>query len=254
MPQIIDLLTPDESSYTQDLAVIEPLWLAFRLHSNRYQIERLTIHQSIGDFQLIHKESGTRMTVELKRNSGYITHGELVHAAGRIPKQGNRPISPFFSPLASWDFLLTSLRGKSNQMLLLSRDDLPSHWFEELPSGEQWLRWRPDDLGFFDRHLVTRDSKATSVHQMEQILDRYASESRLCARKIRPFKPIPLGQLMAQLRDEDDDDSPEEAGEPAVKSRKFRGHNRGWSRRLWEVAQEDWLMKQCRKQCVPEDP
>jgi hypothetical protein len=139
-------------------------------------------------------------------------------------------------------------------MLLLSRDDLPSRWFEELPSSGQWLRWRPEDLSLFDRHLVTWDSKATSVRQIEQILDRYASESRLCARKTRPFKAVPSGQLMAQLRSEGGDDSPEEAGEPAIKSRKFRGHNRPWSRRLWEVAQEDWLMKQCRKQYVSEDP
>jgi hypothetical protein len=32
------------------------------------------------------------MTVELKSNLCYITHGELVHAAGRIPKQAHNTI------------------------------------------------------------------------------------------------------------------------------------------------------------------
>lgn len=60
---------PRETSSQPDYALVHSIWSAFTLYSQRYTIERLTTSRLVGDFQIVHKASGVRATVEVKHSS-----------------------------------------------------------------------------------------------------------------------------------------------------------------------------------------
>lgn len=223
---------------------------AFELHSTKYQVERPTIRPSVGDFLIVCTESLTTVTVELKRNLASISSaGELQHVSGRRVRRSTRT-RRYFTPLAQWDFLLTSCIPKASMstvMVFLSRDDLPQDWFEQ--QSAEWLHWTPDG-DFLKSHTVTQNLGKSFVHQMEQILDGYQASSGLCAKIQRPFTVVPHQEILVQVDDESDDDSDDDdvPSRPFTEARALRGSGPRWSRTLFETLHEDWIRGQCVKQ------
>jgi hypothetical protein len=192
--------------------MLEQIKSAFELYSTKYQVEKPTIRPSVGDFLVVCTESLTIVTVELKRNSASISSaGELRHASG-IRRSGSNRFRRYFTPLAQWDFLLTSCRpnaSKPNVMVFLSRDDLPQNWFEQ--RSEEWLHWTPDGK-FLRSHTVTQNLGKSFVHQMEQILDSYKTRSGLCAKIRRPFTVVPHQEVLRQMGyDEEEEEQPSQS-------------------------------------------
>jgi hypothetical protein len=132
-------------------------------------------------------------------------------------------------------------------MILLSRDDLPQDWFEQL--SEEWLRWTPD-MDFLRNHMLTQNLGESFVRQAEQILNSYQSRSGLRAKLSRPFTVIPHQEILAQMDDGDGEDDPPPA--PSATTRALRGSGSRWSRRLFETLHEDWMREQCTRQSVPQ--
>jgi hypothetical protein len=194
----------------------------------------------VGDFYIVHTKSGQRATVELKQRVASISPaGEFQHANGLRTKKGGK-FRRYFTPMTQWDFLLTSWW---DIMILLSRDDLPQDWFEQL--SEEWLRWTPD-TDFLRNHTLSIQNFGKSfVRQVEQILNSYRPRSGLRAKLSRPFTVVPYQEILAQMDDGDEDDLP---STPSTTTQTLRGSGSRWSRRLFETLHEDWMWNQYTRQ------
>lgn len=225
-------------------------WL--QKHRARFQIERLVLQPSVGDFQIVDSQSQLRTVVELKNvritvsNNGTITYPSYITTA--TGKRGY-----IFSPITQWDFLFTEFLAPGPCLLIMSRDEIPREWFYRRYTDPREMSWAAG-IQFVETHVIPIDSSLGFAKAFDRVFKRYVANGSF--RATLPFD-VTLADpqtLIAGVLHREDPAADEEGAEldaamevdgpDAGES----GAGRNWSRRMWEVHEEEWFIGQCRQQ------
>ena len=241
----LDHLRPSQDHGNTDGPVIQSIIDAFERYSPTYTIEAATIRGGPGDFHFYHSASGVRATGELKR--GQVTHTDDDSLSLMSGRSKHGKYQPIFTPLASWDWLLSTSRH-GNMWVFLSKDQLPAEWFrpQEEPTELKWECGR----SIRSTHTWCGNVGKQFVLWLESILDQRLGNEGLVAQNDR-FSEAATWSPARLL--EEEQESSEEAGEEGRKSGKSRakkpkplpGTGRMYSLSTFQAMHAEILSKRC---------
>ncbi|KAI1624959.1 hypothetical protein EDD37DRAFT_628506 [Exophiala viscosa] len=206
--QPIETLHPAPQNFNRDSWWIDDIVEASERHgSSRFQAFHLRTKPLLGDFGIWDKETGERMTIELKIRMALLSEDGILYCYYRhdpdsaaTTNTGWQQLSRrFFSTMRLVDaylFKQTPARGTGDQRwIFVHRDELPDSFFNGLEDDRELSQcaWKPDDTEFWELCTINCNPAEGRkfAAQLEKILVRFTTGGRsLKTRRQRPYLPL----------------------------------------------------------------
>lgn len=201
-------------------------------------MQRLAIQPGHSDFFFVHKSSGQKIAVELKRNILATPREDLF-----VWTNSSEFITTPFYASASWDYLLMNYQPDRDLFCFISRSAFPAHFFDGSTAGDRTQTWRPEDPEFLRKQMVRWSSDEAFVSGIESILSLDSEHGSLISDKTVPISFLADNDLSLD-RDIENRRQGEFEAQIDVEEGYVRGSGRRWSRMLWEASYEELLLKQ----------
>jgi hypothetical protein len=250
------------------------IWQSFKC-SAVYNFELVRTTPSNGDIKITHIPTGIVVSIELKVRQCHVDDIDNPKTLEHVVTGASG--AKIFHPLVPWDYILTGVGWHASQpthAILLSRDDIPDHWWRE--KSDELHSWKPDDPKFLSFNVVHLTSAEQAMADMTKILQGRQQQGAVLRRPppLKAQKVIPMEWMQGFEEtiedgdedagdfdnddDDDDDDDIQEVNEEdrakvkhplADDPRRFNPPRLAGGNMLWQAENTySWIMDHCARQ------